>query len=98
MSYPVYGRIEGPVVIIGFGSIGRGTLPLIERHFDFDRNDIHVVEPSDAHAAFLKEKGVQFHQVALTPENYRDVLDGLFKGKLQVSASTSRSIPPRSIS
>ena len=83
MSYPVYGRIEGPVVIIGFGSIGRGTLPLIERHFDFDRNDIHVVEPSDAHAAFLKEKGVQFHQVALTPENYRDVLDGLFKGKPQ---------------
>ena len=34
MSHPVYGRIEGPVVIIGFGSIGRGTLPLIERHFE----------------------------------------------------------------
>ena len=47
MSYPVYARIDGPVVIIGFGSIGRGTLPLIERHFeltvigllaDFDRH------------------------------------------------------------
>ena len=83
MSYPVYGRIEGPVVIIGFGSIGRGTLPLIERHFEYDANDIHVVEPSDAHAAFLAGKGVQFHQTALTPENYREVLDGLFKGKPQ---------------
>lgn len=83
MTHPVYGRIEGPVVIIGFGSIGRGTLPLIERHFDYDRNDIHVVEPSAEHAGFLEEKGVRFHQVALTPENYREVLDSLFKDKPQ---------------
>ena len=32
-NWPVYGEITGPVVMIGFGSIGRGTLPLIERHF-----------------------------------------------------------------
>jgi len=30
---PNHGRIDGPVVMIGFGSIGQGTLPLIERHF-----------------------------------------------------------------
>ena len=30
-NWPVYGEITGPVVMIGFGSIGRGTLPLIER-------------------------------------------------------------------
>ena len=30
-NYPVYGEITGPVVMIGFGSIGRGTVPLIER-------------------------------------------------------------------
>ena len=35
---PVHGRITGPIVMIGFGSIGKGMLPLIERHFDFDRN------------------------------------------------------------
>ena len=34
--WPDYGAINGPIVMIGFGSIGRGTLPLIERHFDFD--------------------------------------------------------------
>jgi homospermidine synthase len=33
-SYPRYGRLDGPVVMIGFGSIGRGALPLILRHFD----------------------------------------------------------------
>ena len=35
-DWPVYTRIDGPIVMIGFGSIGRGALPLIERHFDFD--------------------------------------------------------------
>ena len=34
--YPRYGHLAGPVVMIGFGSIGRGTLPLILRHFDVD--------------------------------------------------------------
>jgi hypothetical protein len=26
--WPVHGTITGPIVMIGFGSIGRGTLPL----------------------------------------------------------------------
>ena len=28
-AWPVHGRIDGPIVMIGFGSIGRGTLPLL---------------------------------------------------------------------
>ena len=81
MTHPVYGRIEGPIVIIGFGSIGRGTLPLIERHFEFDANDIHVIEPSDEHANFLRQRGVQYHQFELTRDNYREILDRFFKGR-----------------
>ena len=46
-TYPIHGSIDGPIVIIGFGSIGRGTLPLIERHFRYDPRDVHVIEPSD---------------------------------------------------
>ena len=44
-QWPKYGRIEGAIVMIGFGSIGRGTLPLIERHFDFDREHFVVIAP-----------------------------------------------------
>ena len=36
--WPRHGRITGPIVMIGFGSIGKGTLPLIERHFEFDQD------------------------------------------------------------
>ncbi|WP_018700338.1 homospermidine synthase [Amorphus coralli] len=76
-DYPVYGTITGPVVMIGFGSIGRGTLPLIERHFDFDRERMVVIDPVDTDRALLDERGIAFEQVALTPENYRAVLTPL---------------------
>ena len=78
--YPNHGRIDGPVVIIGFGSIGQGTLPLIERHFTYDPHDVHVIEPSDEHATFLKQRGVNHIHAGLTPQNVREVLAPLFAG------------------
>lgn len=76
-AHPHHGRIDGAVVIIGFGSIGRGVLPLIERHFTYDPHDIHVVEPSDEHATFLAQRGVRHHRVAITEANHREVLTPL---------------------
>ena len=46
-TWPVHGRIDGPIVMIGFGSIGKGVLPLIERHFKYDRNRLIVIEPRE---------------------------------------------------
>src|SRR6516225_8118431 len=40
-------RFDGPIVMIGFGSIGKGTLPLIERHLAFDRAKFVVIAPDD---------------------------------------------------
>jgi homospermidine synthase len=76
-EHPVHGRIDGPVVIVGFGSIGRGVLPLIERHFAYDARALHVIEPSDEHAAFLAQRGVHHHHVGLTAGNCRAVLGPL---------------------
>jgi len=28
-GWPLHARFEGPIVMIGFGSIGKGTLPLV---------------------------------------------------------------------
>jgi homospermidine synthase len=44
-KWPVHGRIDGPIVMIGFGSIGKGTLPLIERHFDYDKSRMIILDP-----------------------------------------------------
>ena len=79
MAQPVYGRIDGPIVMIGFGSIGKGTWPLIERHFDYDREKFLVLEPDAANHGFLREHGLNFETEALTPENFRDVLGRLLE-------------------
>ncbi|MEM7696424.1 MAG: homospermidine synthase [Pseudomonadota bacterium] len=76
-NWPVHGTITGPIVMIGFGSIGRGTLPLIERHFAYDKARMTVIDPSDADRALLDERGIHYEQLAITPENYEAVLTPL---------------------
>ena len=76
-AWPKYATISGPIVMIGFGSIGRGTLPLIERHFDFDRNRMVVIDPVDTDRALLDERGIRFVQAPVTQENHRDLLTPL---------------------
>ncbi|MBN8996258.1 MAG: homospermidine synthase [Rhizobiales bacterium] len=76
-EWPVHGKIDGPIVMIGFGSIGKGTLPLIERHFTFDKSRMVVIDPSDKDRALLDEHGVRFVHQAVTPENYRTLLTPL---------------------
>lgn len=73
-NWPVHGEISGPIVLIGFGSIGRGVLPLIERHFKYDRSRFVVIDPRDEDKALLDERGIPFIQEHVTRANYRDLL------------------------
>jgi homospermidine synthase len=76
-KWPVHGEITGPVVLIGFGSIGRGTLPLIERHFKFDKSRMVVIDPRDTDRKLLDKRGIRFMQEAVTRSNYRKLLKPL---------------------
>jgi homospermidine synthase len=76
-NWPVHGRIDGPIVMIGFGSIGKGTLPLIERHFAYDKARYVVIDPVDKDRGLLDQRGIRFIHTALTHENYREVLTPL---------------------
>jgi homospermidine synthase len=73
-------HFDGPIVMVGFGSIGKGTLPLIERHLAFDREKFIVIAPDDADRSLLDQRQIRFMHLALTPENYRDVLTPLLTG------------------
>ncbi|TDT75237.1 homospermidine synthase [Litoreibacter halocynthiae] len=79
MTHPVYGRIDGPIVMIGFGSIGKGTWPLIERHFEYDADKFVVIEPNADNHNFLKQHNIRFVPDAVTRENYRDLLGGMLE-------------------
>jgi homospermidine synthase len=76
-KWQVYHKIDGPIVMIGFGSIGRGMLPLLERHFEFDKKRFVVIDPVDDDRKLLDERGVRFIQEAVTKDNYKTLLKPL---------------------
>ncbi len=73
-DWPIHARIEGPIVMIGFGSIGRGFLPLLERHIEFDPDRLSVIAPDDLDRALLDDRNIRFLHQAVTSDNYRDLL------------------------
>lgn len=77
---PIHAKISGPIVMIGFGSIGRGFLPLLERHIDHDKSRLTVIDPRDDNRHLLDERGIAFVQEAVTRENYRELLTPLLTG------------------
>jgi homospermidine synthase len=76
-TWPVHATWTGPIVMIGFGSIGRGTLPLILRHIKCDRSRITVIDPDASWSHLAEKQGAAFVKEAITPKNFRKILKPL---------------------
>ena len=77
--------------MIGFGSIGQ-AMPLIERHFEYDKSRFVVIDLEEKHKELLDARGIRFIQQAVTRENYRELLHAALTVEAAgLSASTSRS-------
>ncbi|MCA0434363.1 MAG: saccharopine dehydrogenase NADP-binding domain-containing protein [Proteobacteria bacterium] len=70
---------KGPIVMLGFGSIGRGVLPLILRHIELDRSRITIIDPSNLSRHIADKEGIRFINEAITPDNYRSLITPLLK-------------------
>ncbi|HZS81861.1 MAG TPA: saccharopine dehydrogenase C-terminal domain-containing protein [Stellaceae bacterium] len=68
---------SGRLIIVGFGSIGQGVLPLILRHVEMTPQQITIITAEERGAAVAHEYGIRFVEVPLTRENYRTVLEPL---------------------
>jgi homospermidine synthase len=66
---------SGRLVIVGFGSIGQGVLPLLLRHIDMHPDQITIVTAELRGQEVAREYGARFVETALTRENYRGVLE-----------------------
>ena len=76
-KHEVHVKFAGRIVMVGFGSIGQGILPLILRHIGTSSDRITIVTAEDKGNTEAEEFGVKFVKTALTPENYRKVLEPL---------------------
>lgn len=74
-QYPVHFNFPGRLVMVGFGSIGQGVLPLILRHIALPADRITIVTAEEAGRAVAAEYGVKFIVNPLVQENYRQVLE-----------------------
>ena len=88
MQHKKHVAFKNRIVIVGFGSIGQGVLPLILRHVDIPRENIVVVTAEERGQEVAAENGVRFILKPLTRENYRSVLTGLLgKGDFLLNLS-----------
>ena len=93
MAKNVAGRkyldFKGRMVMIGFGSIGQGVLPLILRHIGIKPSQITIIAEDDRGGLPETERyGVEFIKQRLTQANYAKILAGrLAKGDFLVNLS-----------
>lgn len=78
-QFPVHVVFPGRIVVVGFGSIGQGTLPLLMRHIGITADRITIVtadQRGDEEAGYF---GVRFINEPLTRDNYERVLEPLLE-------------------
>jgi len=71
ISYP------GRIVMVGFGSIGQGVLPLILRHIGIPANRILIVTADERGKEEAEKQGIDFRLQPLTIGNYENILTPL---------------------
>lgn len=81
------------LLMIGFGSIGQGVLPLILRHIDIRPEQITIITGDKRGRDIAEEYGVEFIVRPLKKDNYREILEkhlhpGDFLLNLSVDVST----------
>jgi homospermidine synthase len=67
-------RFSGRLVMVGFGSIGQGVLPLILRHIEMPKDRIIIMTADARGEAEAAAQGIQLTLAPLTRDNYATLL------------------------
>ncbi len=83
---------NGRLVMLGFGSIGQGVLPLILRHIDIPAERISIITAEPRGHEVAAEYGIAFIEQAVTRDNMRELLvPRLAKGDFLLNLSVDVS-------
>lgn len=72
-----HAAFAGKVVMLGFGSIGQGILPLLPRELGIEPGRVKIVKASEDETGIAAEFGVQVIATALNQANFQTVLEPL---------------------
>ncbi len=72
-----FSDFPGRIVIVGFGAIGQGVLPLILRHIGCPPERIAIVTAEEQGQELAAQHGIKFIKERLTRENLRRTLEPL---------------------
>ncbi|MDE2052176.1 MAG: saccharopine dehydrogenase NADP-binding domain-containing protein, partial [Gammaproteobacteria bacterium] len=91
-EHKIHVEFPGRILIVGFGSIGQGVLPLILRHIGIPPERITIVTAEERGNAEAASYGIRFIKERLTRENYRRVLNPLLgRGDFLINVSVEVS-------
>ncbi|HEY6451897.1 MAG TPA: saccharopine dehydrogenase C-terminal domain-containing protein [Steroidobacteraceae bacterium] len=91
-THEIYIEFPGRIVLVGFGSIGQGVLPLILRHIGISPERLVIVTADDTGREEAARYGVKFLKQPLSRENFRRVLDPVLgRGDLLLNVSVDVS-------
>ena len=65
----------GKILIVGFGSIGQGLMPLLFKHLQLNPNQVSILTADNNGEDVAKTYNTTFEVLALTKENFKEVLD-----------------------
>ena len=83
---------KGKLVIIGFGSIGQGVMPLLMKHLSIKASQITVITAESRGDDVADHYGIEFIEQALDQGNYKQVLKPLLgKGDFLLNLSVEVS-------
>ena len=70
----IHSTFPGRLLIVGFGSIGTGVLPLILRHIGISKERISIIAADNRGASIAKKERVSFRVEPLLRGNYKKIL------------------------
>lgn len=92
VEHKKYLKFDNKILMLGFGSIGKGVLPLILRHMDIKPEQIKIITKSTDGFEVAKEYGVELVLTSVTRENYQAIIDSnLSKGDFLLNLSVDVS-------
>ena len=75
LTSPAKQHFAGRLVMLGFGCIGQGVLPLLLRHIDLRPEQLLIISADHWGLPLAREHGVTLVHFELTRDNYRQVLE-----------------------